>query len=348
MRSAASDRTAGAPDWLADLLRVAPPAEGDTLVAGEQRLRMHGGILRVETTLSPKQAQTERSFAFIWSGRDRFRSEASLGALRDWYREMYGDVAGAPWWSEYGDRPLLVDAGCGAGLSAMGLFGERLKRVRYLGVDVSSAVESAAERLSHQLVQGAFMQASLMDLPLPPGSVDVIFAQGVLHHTDSTRGAIAALAAKLKPGGRFLFYVYRRKGPIREFTDDFVRGKLQGMAPDDAWRAMMPLTRLGKLLGDMNIEVDVPESIELLQIPAGKIDLQRLFYWHVFKAFHHPEMSLEELNHINLDWYAPANAHRQTPEEVRQWCAELGLIIEREHLQESGITVIARKRAREP
>ena len=27
----------------------------------------------------------------------------------------------------------------------------------------------------------------------------------------------------LKPGGRILFYVYRKKGPIREFTDDYVR-----------------------------------------------------------------------------------------------------------------------------
>jgi arsenite methyltransferase len=336
-----------APDWLTDLLGVIQPAEGETVVAGGQRLTMRGGILRAAAMLSPAQSQTERSFAFIWSGRDRFTSAASLGALRDWYRTMYGDVADAPWWAEYGERPLLVDAGCGAGLSAMGLFGERLKQVRYLGIDVSTAVESAIDRLSHQVVDAAFMQASLMALPLPADSVDVMFAQGVLHHTDSTRGAIAALAAKLKPGGRFLFYVYRRKGPIREFTDDFIRGKLQGMAPDDAWRAMMPLTRLGKLLGDMNIEVDVPEAIDLLQVPAGKIDLQRLLYWHVFKAFHHPEMSLEELNHINLDWYVPANAHRQTPEEVRQWCAELGLAIEHEHLQESGITIIARKRARE-
>jgi arsenite methyltransferase len=347
MRSAASEWMTAAPDWFADLLGMALPANGETVAVGGQRLLMRGGILRAEATLSPAQAQTEQSFAYIWSGGDRFRSEASLGALRDWYRTMYGDIAGAPWWADYGDWPLLVDAGCGAGLSAMGLFGERLKRVRYLGIDVSSAVESAAERLAEHVADAAFMQASLMTLPLPPDSVDVIFAQGVLHHTDSTRDAIAALAAKLKPGGRFLFYVYRRKGPIREFTDDFIREKLEETAPDDAWRAMMPLTRLGKLLGDMHIEVDVPEPIELLQIPAGKIDLQRLVYWHVFKAFHHPEMSLDELNHINLDWYAPANAHRQTPEEVRQWCDELGLAVEREHLQESGITIIARKRARE-
>src|SRR5689334_8494783 len=134
MRSAASEWMTAAPDWFADLLGMALPANGETVAVGGQRLLMRGGILRAEATLSPAQAQTEQSFAYIWSGGDRFRSEASLGALRDWYRTMYGDIAGAPWWADYGDRPLLVDAGCGAGLSAMGLFGERLKRVRYLGI----------------------------------------------------------------------------------------------------------------------------------------------------------------------------------------------------------------------
>jgi hypothetical protein len=49
------------------------------------------------------------------------------------------------------------------------------------------------------------------------------------------------------------------------------------------------------------------------------------------------------MNHVNLDWYAPLNAHRQTPEEVQAWCAAAGLVIEREHLQESGISIVARK-----
>lgn len=115
------------------------------------------------------------------------------------------------------------------------------------------------------------------------------------------------------------------------------------MAPQQAWEAMEPLTRLGILLGDLNAEIDIPEPIELLDIPAGRISVQRLFYWHVAKMFYHPDMTFDEMNHINYDWYAPANAARQTPEEVRQWCAELGLEIEREVVEEAGITVIARK-----
>ncbi len=49
------------------------------------------------------------------------------------------------------------------------------------------------------------------------------------------------------------------------------------------------------------------------------------------------------MNHINFDWYAPANAHRQTPGEVEKWCSEAGLTIEREVIEPAGIIIIARK-----
>jgi SAM-dependent methyltransferase len=185
----------------------------------------------------------------------------------------------------------------------------------------------------------------LFDVPIPESSAHVIFSEGVLHHTDSTERAIKFLATRLKPGGRLIFYVYRRKGPIREFTDDYIRQKLQGMTKDEGWNAMMPLTRLGDALGQLNMEVDVPEPIGLLDIPAGRISVQRLFYWHVFKAFYRPDLSLDEMNHINFDWYAPPNCHRQSIEEVRTWCQEASLEIERENVQDAGLTVIARKKS---
>jgi hypothetical protein len=41
---------------------------------------------------------------------------------------------------------------------------------------------------------------------------------------------------------RLLFYVYRRKGPIREFTDDYVRDRLKALPPEAMWKALRPLT----------------------------------------------------------------------------------------------------------
>jgi len=309
-----------------------------------KRYRVDGQVLRAEAVFSDEQTQTAEAFGYKWHQIDSFESENALWRTREWLLERYGDVAVAEWWDEYGDDPVLLDAGCGAAVSSLALFGSRLHSVRFVAADISRAVDVAARRCAARGVGAAFVQDDVTALPLQPGSVDVIFSEGVLHHTDSTHNALDRLAELLSPGGRFMFYVYRKKGPVREFTDDYIRGLLQDMAPEQAWKAVEPLTKLGVALGELGAEVEVPEDIELLEIPAGRYDVQRLFYWHVAKAFHHPDLSFDELNHINYDWYAPANAHRQTAEEVRSWCEEANLEIERERVEEAGITVIARRR----
>ena len=293
--------------------------------------------------LSAQQSQTADVFGFKWRQHHSFETPAMIAKAATWMVEKYGEVAAAPWWDDYGPEPLLVDAGCGAALSALELFGDRLRSVRYLGVDVSDAVDTAAARFAARNLDAAFLQADLTRLPLQDGTVDVLFSEGVLHHTDSTEGAVKELSRLLRPGGRFLFYVYRTKGPVREFTDDYIRDRLQDLSPEEAWDALLPLTKLGEALGTLQVEVDVPEPVDLLGIPAGRIDVQRLFYWYFCKAFHHPDFSLDEMNHLNYDWYAPRNAHRQTPEQVHTWCKEAGLEIERENVEPSGITIVARK-----
>jgi SAM-dependent methyltransferase len=322
------------------------PAEGSTIAVRGLPMILSRGILRAQAPASDRQRQTELTFGFKWKQRSTFEGESTRTAIRAWLVERYGSVAEADWLKEAPQPPLLVDAGCGAALSALELFGDALGRVRYLGVDISEAVDVAAARFAERNLSAGFLQTDVNRIPLPPGSVDVVFAEGVLHHTDSTEQSFMALAALLKPGGRFLFYVYRKKGPIREFTDDFIRNRLQDMTPEQAWKALEPLTKFGRSLGGLDVDIEVPEPIDLLQIPAGKSPLQRFLYWHVFKAYYRPDMTLEEMNHVNFDWYAPRNAHRQTVEDVRQWCAASRLSIERERVEEAGITVMARKEGR--
>lgn len=330
------------PAWAGAFLGAEIAADGATMTINGQTLVRDGDILRVSSAVSPSQAQTSKAFGFKWHKRDTY--EKTLPAtMRAWLIERYGDICVAPFWRDYGAEPILLDVGCGSGFSALELWGAMLSGVRFVGVDISDAVDVARVRFRERGLQGLFIQADLQHLPLRSESVDLIFSEGVFHHCDDTRAAFAAAVSYLKRGGRILFYVYKKKGPIREFTDDYIRERLQRLSPEQAWEALIPLTKLGKHLGELGVEVDVPEEIKLLEIPAGKIDLQRLFYWHIFKIWYRPEASVEEMHHVNFDWYVPRNAHRQTPEEVRNWCAELGLAIEREQIQEAGITVIARK-----
>ena len=85
-----------------------------------------------------------------------------------------------------------------------------------------------------------------------PASFDVVFSEGVLHHTPSTERALKALVPLLRPGGELMIYVYRRKAPIREFTDDYVRERLADLDPAEAWEALRPLTQLGQALAELD------------------------------------------------------------------------------------------------
>lgn len=298
----------------------------------------------LQAEYSPDQEQTKETFGFKWSQRHTYESEAVRERTKSWLLERYcnRDPEQLNLWLQ-GDPKIILDAGCGSGLSATLLFGEHLKDHDYLGVDISDAVEIAREQFRLLGYPGEFLQTSLLDLPIPNDSVDLIFSEGVLHHTDSTEESIRYLATKLKPGGRFAFYVYAKKAILREFSDDHIRQYLQNLTHEEAWEALKSLTQLGITLGEVNLAIEIKEDIPFLGISRGKIDLQRFFYWNICKLFYHPDYTLEEMNHINFDWFRPLNCHRHTPEEVQAYCQNAGLVIEGLNVQESGITIVARK-----
>ena len=205
-------------EWLARMMGVEGiPAEGVEFDCAGGRFIRRGGIVRSVELVSAAQAQTREAFGFKWARRDTFESEASLGAMREWATGRYGArIADGSWLDGRAPMPVVLDAGCGAAMTALVLFEKMLDRIRYVGVDISEAVDVAAQRFSERGVQAAFIQADLCQLPFVPGSVDAVFSEGVLHHTDSTELAIKRLAPLLRAGGLFMFYVYRRKGPVRE------------------------------------------------------------------------------------------------------------------------------------
>lgn len=295
-------------------------------------------------TLSSAQKQTADAFGYKWQRRDTYDSPAMRDRTRQWLIERYcaGDATRVAEWLK-GNKKLILDAGCGSGYTALLLFGEQLRQHDYLGIDISNAVEVARERFHEADIPGDFFQSGIFEAPIPKESLDIIFSEGVMHHTDSVQRAIEHLSSKLKPGGLFLFYVYLKKGPVREFTDDLIRDQLRDLNDEAAWDALMPLTMLGQALGATGATVNVPEDVPMLGISKGEHSIQRLFYWNMCKAFYDPKLTLDEMNHINFDWFRPLNCWRHEPEEIHNYCTDSGLVIEHEDMQPSGITVVARK-----
>jgi arsenite methyltransferase len=313
-----------------------------TLTSGSgETYAVHGGIPRFVRTEDPGQLQTSDAFGYKWGKRESYEDEAALAVYRDWLVTKYGFASGTEWASYFEGRGRVLDIGCGSGYSsALWLDTPQWSgRAMYVGVDISSAIDVAKQRLG-SIANTHFVQADALRMPFAPGSFDTIFSEGVLHHTPSTRDALLSSARLLAPGGAFHFYVYRKKAPVREFTDDYVRSAIASMENDEAWEAMRPLTRLAQRLSDLHAEVEV-EDIPVLGIKAGRYDVQRLIYWNFAKLFWNERYPFDANLHVNFDWYRPQYANRQTEDEVRAWCAEAGLRIDRFHAEESGFTVIA-------
>lgn len=301
-------------------------------------------------SISENQQQTEDTFGYKWKKRETYESPTVQSEWRRWLLEKYfdNDVSKlenllAEEASDGAKIKKILDAGCGSGGSGLLLFGDLLRTHRYFGVDISPATKVAEQRFAERGIPGTFEQCDLNSIPERFGQFDVIFSEGVLHHTDSVERAIEKLSRRLKPSGVFMFYVYVKKAPIREFTDDLIREAIAPLNNEDAWKALEPLSKLGKTLGNLNIDIEIEEDIPYLGIEKGKHNLQRLFFYKICKAYYRPEYSIDEMNHINFDWFRPMNCFRHKPEEVEGFCKSAGLAIERMHVGQSGITIIARK-----
>jgi SAM-dependent methyltransferase len=314
------------------------------LADGDSAYPIVGGIPRFVLTDDAGQRQTESSFGYKWTKRDSFGSEGMQAELHRWLIERYGFESPEDMRAYFAGRRRTLDAGCGAGFATSAWIqdGWDADGAEWVGADISAAIDVARERLGG-FGGTHFVQADILQLPFREESFDTIISEGVLHHTPSTERALKSLVPLLAPGGELMFYVYRVKAPIREFTDDYVRDRLAELSPEEAWDALRPLTRLGQALAELETEIEVPEDVPLLGIEAGRYDVQRLIYWHVAKLFWNAGMTFEENNHLNFDWYAPRYAHRHTEEEVRGWCADEGLEITRFDVHEAGFTVRAHK-----
>ena len=182
----------------------------------------------------------------------RNRAEAASAYFRDiaasWdrIRDLYvaeADVEHAML-AACGGRPIgtLLDLGTGTG-RILQVFADRIER----GVGVDSSREmlavARANLAKQTLTHCQVRQGDIYNLPLPPGSVDVVTIHHVLHFLDDPAGAIARAAQVLRPRGRLLIvdfaphsvemlrteYAHRRLG----FGDEEIAGWCRAAGLED-------------------------------------------------------------------------------------------------------------------
>lgn len=313
--------------------------QGNFLISKSSKYPVIDGIPNfVNNVKNQEQEQVQKSFGDKWTKSDFGQNDTEFNEkIKNLYLEMMG----------LSEDDLLIfmnktvlDVGIGSGSSAR-LWAPQAKE--FHGIDLSKAVYRAKTALQTSVTHPILSQADLNFLPYKDESFDVIVSNGVFHHTPNTKLALKNVLKKLKSGGMCLFYIYKKKSPIREFSDDYVRSKIADLPYELAWKEMEQITNFAKSLHEQSIQINVPNDIEILGIKKGEYDLQRFIYQYFFKCFWNESWGYEYSNLVNFDWYHPKFAWRHTENEIKSWCNEFHLNIQYLKEGESGYSCLAMK-----
>lgn len=283
---------------------------------------------------------TARSFRDKWEKNQTLAFADTLDESHDinrWILGRNGFASNAALTNHLKVRTRLLDAGCGNG-RATALLRECTdpKHAEIVAFDLVAA-DVARQNLSgytNVTVKPGDLLGDLSDF----GHFDFIYCQEVLHHTADPRRAFLNLANRLMPEGEVAIYVYKQKAPVREFTDDYIRRKIAAMPYEEAVAVCDQITAFGKALSESGLKVTVP-AVDVLEIPAGEYEIQRLLYHFFMKCFWNGTMPFKDNSVINYDWYHPDLCSRHTLPEVLAWFADAGLDVVHQHVDFYGITV---------
>ncbi|MZP29506.1 methyltransferase domain-containing protein [Heliobacterium undosum] len=265
---------------------------------------------------------TRGTFSDKWT---RFKNygfeEKHREFLLGWYVKKLGLDSVDQLKDFYVSQERILEVGPGSGFNTRFMAEQTGGTV--MAADLSEAAITTYEN-TRDLDNVFVVQADLMELPFPDEYFTFIIADGVLHHTPSTKRGVERLYGKLAPGGSFFFYVYKKMGPVREFCDAYIREQFVKLTTEECYKACEPLTDLGRELSRLNAKITLDKPIDILGIPAGTHDVQRLFYYSIAKCFWNEAFDYETNNMVNYDWYHPHFAWKHTEQEIAGWLEELG------------------------
>lgn len=295
---------------------------GTLRCAGGHAFAITGGVprLSLDARLGPATAQRSGAARTI-----------SASFSREWHHFRYDDTT---WGQNVGERcqlflkevdlpadalkdKLVLDAGCGNGSLSRGLnqFG-----CEVLAIDVSTSVDRAYR---HFAALGNdrthFVQGDLMKPPFRPGTFDVVYSTGVLHHTPDTRTTLEAIAPALATGGTIYVWLYGTTPGTRHKAKQLLRATIARL-PGPVKHGVMWLW-----LGQSLVRIRLRRVLGQARPGDG--------------------MTWRELMVILFDIYTPRYRWEHTPEELKSWYRHIGLSeVTVTEEREWGFGVTARKR----
>jgi SAM-dependent methyltransferase len=197
-------------------------------------------------------------------------------------------------------RPLRVlEIGAGSGFETASL--ERVTRGLVFGFDLNLALV----RKGHLLYSNPFINtaiASAFRLPLTPRTFEVVYSNGVLHHTYSTKKAFDSVEEFRREDGVVCIWVYT--------PEDYTHGvKAQAV-----------------YLVENVFQHRVARLPDFWQNLVVRLLTRHMHYkYRKAQSLGHEKWTLKDSEHAVRDRWTPLYAHRHTFKEVITWFQEKGL-----------------------
>ena len=245
------------------------------------------------------------SFGFQWNvhARTQLDSFTNKSISRD-------RLFGATGWPSDLSGQTVLEAGSGAGR-----FTEVLATTgaSIISFDLSSAVD-ANHQSNGQHENLLIIQASILDIPVRPLSIDKVMCLGVIQHTPDPAHTFSCLANCVRPGGELAIDVYAArlrsllswKYLLRPVTKRMDNRKLYKLI-ERITPALVPVSEfLARMLGRFG-----PRLLPIVHYPALGLSPELAYQWAVLDTF---------------DMYSPAHDHPQSIATVKNWFDAVGFI----------------------
>lgn len=157
----------------------------------------------------------------------------------------------------------VLDAGCGGGRYAVAW--SRLGASEVVGVDISElGIADAARRAKDAGCSNVrYDHGSVLNLPCDDASFDVVFSNGVLHHTTDWEIGVNEIVRVLRPGGLGWLYLIENPGGLFWDLIELLRTVTRGDSKSFARQVLTGLGVPGNRVFYMLDHVMVPINLRL-------------------------------------------------------------------------------------
>ena len=311
--------------------------KGTLICSKNHKFPIFNGVPRLVVDNEKNFAKTELAFSSKWNTFNKsYHNKQWYDKQRKWFLDRFGWKTLSKFLNFLNKCDYILDAGTGVGNSAHWFSANKNSIV--FAIDASESVLFANKKYG-KFKNIHFLQADIRQLPFKKNFFSFICSDQVLHHTKDTKTSFINLTKHLKKNGLISIYVYKKKGPVREFSDDFIRKIMVNKSEKECMKFSKAMATLGQSLSKINKKITITEDIPTLKIKAGTYDIQRFIYWNFLKCWWSGDVSFKQSIATNFDWYFPKFAYRHTPDEVKSWFKQAKIKITHFQEIESGISV---------